>query len=205
MTTNTLPRFIASAGPNDATHVRCFGANHRDQGVRGYCPRCMAEVVRDPETRNIYRLRTRHNAADRIVFDYCCWAGTHTCDPETVARVVAEREALIAQGKIMLTARVTVVRGRKIPKGTTGIVAWEGTAYDYSGVVEYRKLGVRDDAGTMHFIRADYVALVDAEIAADEPVAPAPTSTPRAAGSHAQCSHEATPAARAKCRKARKG
>lgn len=58
---------------------------------------------------------------------------------------------------------VTVVRGVKVPKGTTGVVIWVGTG-DYG-----ERVGVKDAAGTVH-----WTASKNVEVAA--PTAPAPAA-----------------------------
>jgi hypothetical protein len=57
----------------------------------------------------------------------------HRCDPTTIANYEAEvayaeqqRLSELASGKIMKGQRVVVARGRKVPKGTRGIVFWIG-------------------------------------------------------------------------------
>ena len=77
---------------------------------------------------------------------YTCWNMAHTCDPAMVAQYAAEKLAAIASGEVVKGATVVVVRGRKVPKGTTGIVFWTGTdAYDKP------KIGFRDAAGATHW------------------------------------------------------
>lgn len=59
---------------------------------------------------------------------------------------------------------VTVVKGRKVPKGTTGEVIWVGAgkAYGYYDRPSDR-LGVKDAAGTVHWTAASNVEVVNAD------------------------------------------
>lgn len=60
----------------------------------------------------------------------------------------AEEEAKAACLAPTRGARVRVVKGRKVPKGTEGVVIWEG-------VGEYgTRIGIKDDAGTVHWTAA---------------------------------------------------
>lgn len=206
MTTTTfrLPRFTPSGD-----FINCFGRNHRDTAQAGTCNYCLRDVVRDTETRKMYDMRVRTNANDRTVYDYCCWAGTHTCDEAAVAVVAKERDRKIAEGELVLGQRAIVTRGRKVAKGTEGWVTYIRRDFDYNGT-SYVKLGLVDDEGTIHWVKADYCIatnqqpardvgkLLDDSIAAFNRAA-----APRAKGSHADCAHEPTKAARAACRKAR--
>lgn len=209
MTTTFLPRFSAI---RDAGMTRCMGSNHTDSGMRGICTTCLRDVVRvdkgDGRSR-LFNLNSRTTAGDNHREDYACWTTPHECDQEFAARVQAERDVLIAAGDVaVIGARVMVIKGRKITPGTTGIVTWVGTETNgYTGEM-FTKLRVADAKGVGHFVRASYcvsarVIPADAEIAAEAPVTPKPTNTPRATGSHADCSHEATKAARAACRRSR--
>lgn len=203
MTTNDfrLPRF--TPGPD---YLACYGRNHHDSGEKGTCNYCLRDVVRDTETKKIYDVRSRINAAERVVEDYCCWRGVHVCDEALVRVVAKERDRKIAEGELVLGQRAIVTRGRKVAKGTEGVVTFIRRDFDYNGIA-FVKLGLVDDAGTTHWVKADYCtatnqqpAPVVAEAVAD---APKPAAAPRTKGSHADCTHEATKAARAACRKAR--
>lgn len=200
MTTFRLPRFTPTGD-----YLRCFGRNHHDTAQAGTCNYCLADVVRDTDTRKMYDMRVRTNAADRVVYDYCCWAGTHTCDEAVVAVVTKERDRRIAEGKLVLGQRVVVTRGRKVAKGTEGSITYIRRDFDFNGI-SYVKLGLTDDDGQIHWVKMDYCTATNqiAPTTDEKPVdAPKPSATPSARGSHADCAHEATPAARAACRKAR--
>lgn len=56
--------------------------------------------------------------------------------------------------------RVVVARGRKVPKGTEGVVIWEGVnSYGH-------RVGVKDDAGTVHWTARSNVERTAAEVTA---------------------------------------
>ena len=87
---------------------------------------------------------------------------SHACtpDPERVATIAAERAALeveaaaalasaIAEGRIVKGAPVEVVRGRKVAKGTTGVVFWVAPEPDAYDVV---KVGFATISGEKHFV-----------------------------------------------------
>lgn len=214
MTTTFRPRFARTRDNGIATYIRCMGTNHKDEGERGRCTTCLAEivrVVRPDGNKRLYDVNGRYNAADRYVSDYACWSHTHTCDPVIAASVQAEREKLIAAGEaVVMGQHVTVVKGRKIAKGTAGEVFWIGDDVDFHGA-PFVKLGIRDAAGDTHFVKGAYV-VATSTIPAAENVPDAPKTnvkgdapTRRSSGSHAGCEHESTKAARAACRRARQG
>ena len=220
MTTTThRPRFSKA---RISTYVRCLGRNHRDEGELGTCITCLADIVRvtRPDgTKRLYDVNGRYNAAGNYVYDYACWNHPHTCDPAIAATVQAERDAKIAAGEITVIGQnVTVIRGRKIPKGTNGIVFWVGDDVNaYNGDV-FTKLGIKTESNDHVFVKADYckaTATIPVETA-EEAAAADPANAdeylsgsdyvapkPRTTGSHAGCTHAATKSARAACRKAR--
>lgn len=58
------------------------------------------------------------------------------------------RQAEIDRGEIVKGQTVEVFKGRKVPKGTTGIVFWVSPDEDSYGVV---KIGLKTEAGEPHF------------------------------------------------------
>lgn len=216
MTTTTYrPRFSKA---RISTYVRCLGRNHRDEGELGTCTTCLASiarVTRPDGTKRLYDVNGRYNAADNYVYDYACWNHPHTCDPTIAAAVQAERDAKIAAGEIAVIGQnVTVIRGRKIPKGTKGIVFWVGDDVNaYTGDV-FAKVGIKTESNDHVFVKADYCTVtpttsvddcLDALAGVNMPTPGAndKPATPRTSGSHAGCTHAATKSARAACRKAR--
>lgn len=214
MTTNTLPRFSSShAGMN------CYGTNHRDCATKGTCGRCGRDVVKTDKGR-ILDIRIRVNANDRVVEDFACWQPAHVCDTIIAARFQAEHDAKIAAGEIIVTQHVIVTAGRKIPKGTQGIVRYVDMDNAYGPRVGIKVEGSEGLQYTaMKNVTATNVATIpgtDVTIAAANTIAapatqpvdtePKPVrkaAAPRTTGSHANCSHEATKAGRAACRRAR--
>lgn len=78
-------------------------------------------------------------------------------DRRNAARALAEKK-VPAKGKL-----VRVVKGRKVPQGTEGVVIWEG-AGDWGP-----RVGVKDAAGKVHFTAASNV---EAVLEDGEPVYP---------------------------------
>lgn len=56
---------------------------------------------------------------------------------------------------IDIGSRVTVVRGRKPPIGTTGIVFWKKRYECYYGVFGLLRIGIKTDDGKILFIDAN--------------------------------------------------
>lgn len=69
----------------------------------------------------------------------------------------AKEAAVVAPGKT-----VRVVAGRKVPKGTVGVVFWMGDNKYGPGM----RVGFTDAAGNTHWINASYVEVVSATAAA---------------------------------------
>jgi len=60
-----------------------------------------------------------------------CWSQGHECNPEHVESYAAFKAYRASEGEIVKGATVTVVKGRKVPHGTTGVVTWVGIdSYD---------------------------------------------------------------------------
>lgn len=130
----------------------CAGVNHTDGGEIVKCDGCGVEVAKR-EDGKLFTVRGfgRYHARK-----FTCWNSLHTCDPVLAAMVAGEKAAAIADGEIVKGQTVTVVRGRKVPKGTTGVVFWTGfDAYDKP------KIGFRDAAGTTHWTATSNVEAVN--------------------------------------------
>lgn len=73
---------------------------------------------------------------------------------------------LIADVKMYYHKQVKVVKGRKVPKGTTGECFWMGSN-DYSkygdpwGIYTTVRIGIRDDEGKVWWTSLDNVELID--------------------------------------------
>lgn len=137
----------------DPTGAHCRGLNHSDSGEIVTHDRCGADVVRRDDG-NLYDIV---HAGFYQARKFNCWSGTHDCDPKLVELADAERAAALAAGDVTTkSARVEVFKGRKVPKGTVGVVFWVGED-SYSGKP---KIGIRDDAGTAHFLLAEHCRTV---------------------------------------------
>lgn len=148
MTTMTRPTFTAVRDDYGDQWKTCRGANHKDTGRLGICDSCGAEVVQVQKDGQRPYLVDTHLAGFYATVTFYCWR-KHTCDPERVERYTAAKTEHIARGEIIKGARVTVVRGRKVPKGTVGTVIWLGE--DNWGKA---RLGLRTDDGETHWTAA---------------------------------------------------
>jgi hypothetical protein len=83
------------------------------------------------------------------------WKQPHHCSPAIIplyAAVLAEREearaAAMANGEVVKGQTVEVFKGRKVPKGTTGIVFWVAPEEDSWGAI---RVGFTTAEGEKHF------------------------------------------------------
>lgn len=220
MTTTILrPRFAAGYADKNIT-VPCNGINHTDHARPGMCLTCGKSVARKPDG-SIFDVREYRTEAGYERTAIMCYRAAHTCSVDIVPAFRKFWAEQLEQGKIMHDQHVTVVRGRKVPQGTTGVVFYRVIDQDFYGA-DIVKVGIRDVAGDTFFVQESYlqathtIPVISAEEAAeidpahadeylegDDP-APAPRIvTARRQGSHAACDHEPTKAARARCRKAK--
>lgn len=135
----------------DGTWAPCAGNNHTDGGEIVKHDRCGATIAKreDGKLFDIKGFGYYHARK------FTCWNMAHHCDPAMVELVAKEKAAAIASGEIVKDAHVVVVKGRKVPKGTTGRVFWTGTdAYDKP------KVGFKDADGTTHWTAASNVQVV---------------------------------------------
>lgn len=73
----------------------------------------------------------------------------------------AEEKALDEKLAVKRGSVVRVVRGRKVPKGTEGVVVWSGYGRAYSRWSgESVRLGIKDAEGAVHYTAASNVELV---------------------------------------------
>lgn len=201
----------------NATHVHCMGSGHRDSAKLGTCTSCGVVVVKTDKGR-ILDLNARYNAADRHVEDYACWQPSHECNEELVALHARVTARALEAGDLIIGQHVTVTKGRKVAKGTEGIIRWIGEssfglrfALEVEGVADRVFIAATNVTATNQLERVE-AAVAEAMTAPTidvhdaEPVDfsnIATMSAARSTGSHAACSHPATKAARAACRKAR--
>lgn len=117
MNTTTRQGFTATG----RTVAPCVGANHKDKALIGRCDGCGQEVAKTDSGR-ILDIGSSATGARKVA----CWSHGHECDPERAARWAIEITAKIERGEITKGQTVTVVKGRKVAKGTTGVVFWIG-------------------------------------------------------------------------------
>ena len=141
-----------------AGEVRCNGIHHNDYAIQGTCNGCGAEVAKRDDGR-IYPVvhYTTEGGYERTAIR--CYNPTHKCDPERAALYEAAQAEALASGKIVKGQKVVVVRGRKVKKGTEGVVFWMAQDEDYVGN-EYTRIGIKDADGTAHWLNADYVKAI---------------------------------------------
>lgn len=120
-TTTTRPGFTAEMQHGYKTTMRCWGANHRDTATIGTCDGCGEYVAKTDNGRIIPASPGRH-----MSWVYTCWSAPHECDPDRAAAHQAMHATKVDAGEIVKGQTVTVVRGRKVPKGTTGEIRWIG-------------------------------------------------------------------------------
>lgn len=161
MSTTTRPGFTKNTGTAART-VSCCGINHSDVGDLGTCDGCGLEVVRR-EDRKVYTVR---RVGMWSAARYYCWEPKgHQCNPEMVEARAAAVARSLAAGEIIKGQTVTVVKGRKIPKDTTGTVNFVGDG-DYGP-----RVGFRTEAGEQHFTALANVGAIPAALdAAARPV-----------------------------------
>lgn len=147
------PYTYRSVTRNVQVGAHCNGVNHTDSGEIVTHDRCGAEVVRRDDNGNLYDVvRAGFYQARK----FQCWRGAHQCDSALVAAVAAEHAAKAASGKVVKNVQVEVFKGRKVPKGTVGVVFWEG-GDTFSGKP---KVGIRDAAGATHWLLAEHCKVV---------------------------------------------
>lgn len=115
------------------------------------CLDCGREVVWTTSSKGTRYLATIKRWSGEDTYAERVYYPGHRCVPDGEReRREQERENLLAalaeSGTIVKGMRVIVARGRKVPKGTTGIVVWIGDDA-YGG----QRCGVKDDAGATHW------------------------------------------------------
>ena len=128
------------------------------------CRYCNAEVTwRVSKAGNRYLAVQAHIFGDdgRII-KYIYPAHQCTATPEEKAernRQLAEsKERAIQQGEIVVGQKITVVKGRKFPIGTTGVINWIAREADGYGVIKVRV--VKEDGDTFYINQANIKATV---------------------------------------------
>jgi hypothetical protein len=132
--------------------IPCMGANHKDRARFGNCDGCGWPVAKTDNGR-ILDVSMSPTGPKTVA----CWSTGHECNPEIAAAFTASRAAKIEAGQIIKGATVTVVKGRKVPLGTTGTVTWVGE--DSWGKA---RIGFRTETGESFFTAASNVEAVTA-------------------------------------------
>jgi hypothetical protein len=136
-----------------------------ENGKRFGCRGCGEEVFFDVNRNGVRYLAER--AGREYEDGVGHWKQPHRHTEEAVARWAeivrrnAERLAqLVADGEIVKGQTVEVFKGRKVPKGTVGVVFWVAPEEDGYGVV---KVGFTTAEGVKHFTN---IANVRAKVSA---------------------------------------
>jgi hypothetical protein len=133
-------------GHKSDASVGCHGMNHSDFGYKAICDNCGASVVRWVDGNDKVKWHT--NAGDQ----HYCFNNRHECDPAAVEFHQRKMECYIRKG-----IEVRVIRGRKVPKGTTGKVFWVALEADEWGV---KKAGFVTESGEKIFINHAYLEII---------------------------------------------
>ena len=130
-----------------------------ENGKRFECRGCGAEVYFDINRNGVRYLAER--AGREYEDGVGHWKQPHRHTAEQVAdwadvlRFRAERLAqAIAGGEVVKGQTVEVFKGRKVPKGTVGVVFWVAPEADGYGVV---KVGFKTAEGVKHFTNIENV------------------------------------------------
>ncbi|MFC9432744.1 hypothetical protein [Nocardia sp. NPDC057030] len=135
--------------------VSCNGLNHNDSARRGRCLHCGREIAKRDDGR-LYDVRHQSTESGLERTFYRCYERIHACDPELAALHQAAHQRDLDAGHIVHGQHVTVVRGRKVPKGTTGTVFYAAQDTDYTGN-PYTRVGIRTQEGTTFFLTSEYL------------------------------------------------
>jgi hypothetical protein len=137
----------------DGVIAPCNGINHTDRGEIMTHDRCGATVAKREDgkvfnVRHVGRYRARK---------FSCWSDLHICDQTAVAMQEKARAHRVESGSIEKGCEVVVFKGRKVPKGTTGVVFWLGEC-NYSGKP---KIGFRTKDGETIWILAEHCKMAE--------------------------------------------
>lgn len=135
----------------DACHLGCRGMNHEScSGYHAKCDKCGSKVIQWLDKNGKKKQVTE-------LGNNFCFSTKHECTESQAASYKAhlETEGIPTKGQT-----VVVVKGRKVPKGTTGKVFWVATGLDGYGV---QKIGFTTEAGEKHFTNILNVEIVKGE------------------------------------------
>lgn len=141
MNTTTRQGFTAEMRNGIKAGARCYGSGHKDTATVGTCDGCGCLVAKTKSGRIMPVGRSYG-----YMHSFACWGNEHECDAEQAAAYAAAKTAELESGEIVKGQTVTVVKGRKVPKGTTGTIAWIGE--DDWGKA---RVGIKTADGEMHF------------------------------------------------------
>jgi len=83
----------------------------------------------------------------------------HSCDPLEAERYQKKIAQKIENGEIIKGQRIEVIKGRKVPKGVSGVVFW--VSYQtFNGSEILDRVGFKSDDGTTYFISAKNVQAI---------------------------------------------
>ena len=121
--------------------VRCAGTTHSDNAQVAKSDNCHEDVlliIRDGKTQ-----RVLNDPRVGLNLTFMCWSSDfHVCDTGRSAHVELVSAYNEANGAILKGTEIVVVRGRKTPIGTEGVVFWLGE--DNYGKA---KAGIKDAEG----------------------------------------------------------
>lgn len=137
MTTTTKAGFTAKNDNGVKVYARCIGRNHNDAALLGTCDGCGMPVAKT-ETGRTLDLTYSRNYAPQVA----CWSQGHECDPEVAQAYATVQADKVDSGELIKGQTVTVVKGRKVAKGTTGVVFWIGEDSWGKG-----RIGFKDESG----------------------------------------------------------
>lgn len=121
------------------------------------CNACGNEVVwAVSKTGNKYLAAPQEWRGD-MTFAVRTFLPSHKCTPNADYQAYrAAREAsMLANGDLVMGQEVVVIKGRKVAKGTTGIIVWvknETETHNITGrVTTTTRVGIKDAEGNVHY------------------------------------------------------
>ena len=127
------------------------------------CAHCGAIVVRaESNAGKIYIASVQHvssqyadpySSRQKVIYP------AHHCDPLEVDRYQKRIALAIENGQIVKGQKIEVIKGRKVAKGTSGIVFWIGyQMMNGSEIVD--RVGFKSEDGTTYFINANNIQAI---------------------------------------------
>jgi len=128
-------------------YINCAGQNHTDQAQKARCDLCKYPVLLVKKDGKISKVLADHDTWGMSLGFWCWSKDVHVCNENSVQHHKFWDAYDEANGKIIKGTDVVVVRGRKTPIGTEGVVFWLGE--DNYGKV---KAGIKDAEGNTIWI-----------------------------------------------------